>query len=192
MSREPRKETDVEVKVVAKGLGNLTDSDVLSAEASGAILIGFNVQPMITAEELARDKEVEIRQYKVIYKLFEDVLVDLEKLLPSDTVITELGKLEVLANFKKMDKGWVIGGKVLDGKIIPGAKLRVKRGEEYVGEGVVDSLQSGKSDAKEVKAGRECGLVFKGKTKPEIGDVVEVYSEERAKRILNIEGISLR
>lgn len=186
------KHENVRVSVVAKGLGNLNDSDVLKAEASGAILIGFNVQPMITAEELAREKNVEIRLYSVIYKFFEDVLEDLEKLLPSETVITELGKLEVLANFKKTDSGWVIGGVVKDGKVKPKAKLRLKRGEEYIGEGEIGTLQSGKSDAKEVKAGQECGIQFKGRTKPEVGDILEVYTMEREKRILDIEGISMR
>jgi len=183
---------DVAVKVVGKGLGNLTDSDVLNAEAAEAILIGFNVEPMITAEELARDKEVDIRKYNVIYKLFEDVLEDLEKLLPSETIITEIGKLEVLANFKKTNNGFVIGGKVTDGKLLPGAKVRLKREDEYIGEGEILTLQSGKSDAKVVKSGQECGMQFKGKTKPEPEDVMEVYTQEREKRFLDIEGISKR
>ena len=135
---------------------------------------------------------MEIRTYKIIYRLFEDVLNELRKMLPSETVITELGKLEVLANFRKAEGGWIVGGKVLDGKLIPKAKLRVSRNGEYIGEGEIVLLQSGRSETKEVHAGQECGLQYKGKTKLEVGDLLEAYTEERMIRDLVIEGVSKR
>ncbi|MBU0646249.1 translation initiation factor IF-2 [Patescibacteria group bacterium] len=186
------KHEDVGVKVVQKGLGNITDTDVLNAEAGHAILIGFNVNMTVTAENLARDKNVPFRLYNVIYKMFDDILNDLEALLPSETILTELGKLEILANFRKSDKGWIVGGRVLDGKLVPGVKLRVKRGEEYVGEGVIGELQLGRQVVKDAKAGQECGLQYQGKTKLEIGDILEAYSQEKKSRKLVIKGVSKR
>lgn len=186
------KHEDVGVKVVQKGLGNITDTDVMNAEASKALLIGFNVQSTATAEELAREKDVHIRYYQVIYKLFEEVLDELQNLLPSEKILTDLGKMEVLANFRKTDNGFIIGGKITDGKIVPKAKVRIKRGEEYIGEGEILAVQAGQEEMKEMRSGQEAGLRLKTKTKPEIGDTIEVYTEEKKARKLVIEGIKKR
>lgn len=186
------KHPDVSVKIVGKGLGFITDSDIQNAETAHAIILGFNAAPSTAAEQLSRDKNVEIRQYKIIYKLFEDVLNELQKLLPSETVITELGKLEVMAIFRKSDDGWIVGGKALGGKLLPKAKLRVSRAGEYVGEGEIAGLQSGRSEAKEIRGGQECGLQYKGRTKIEVGDILEAYTQEKKARTLVIDGISKR
>ncbi|MBI5794068.1 translation initiation factor IF-2, partial [Candidatus Uhrbacteria bacterium] len=90
----------VGVKVVQKGLGNITDADVNTAEATHALLMGFNVKPSGGAEELARDRGVDVRQYKIIYKLFEDVIEELKKRVPSETIIHEQGQFEVMKNFR--------------------------------------------------------------------------------------------
>lgn len=186
------KHDEVSVKVVSKGLGNITETDIATAEASKAIVIGFNTKPTASAAELSRDKEVEVREYSIIYKLFEAVLEDLEKLLPSETVITEVGKFEVLANFKKMDNGWIIGGKVAGGKLVPKALLRLSREGEYIGEGSIENLRLGKAEIKDAKMGQEIGLQYKGKVKPEAGDILEAYTQERKSRALYIEGVSKR
>lgn len=183
---------EVGVKVVGRGLGNITDKDILDAEAAHATVMGFNVEPTVSAEELARDKQVPFRKYKVIYKLFEDILDDLQKLLPSETTYTDLGRFEVLANFRKTDDGAIVGGKVLEGKLQPNALLRVKRGEEYVGEGELVALRSGRSEAKETRAGQECGVRYKGRTKLEVGDILEAYTKEENRRTLKITGVSRR
>ncbi len=183
---------DVGVKVVQRGLGNITEADIASAEADHSLVMGFNVVPTPTAEEMARDKGVEIVQFQIIYKLFEDVLDRLQKLLPSETTITEIGKLEVLANFRRMDRGWIVGGRVKDGKIIPKAKVRLSREGVYVGEGEVETLQIGRSEIKEARQGQECGMNYVGKVKPEIGDVMEMYTEEKKAKKLEIRGVSKR
>ncbi|MFA4845139.1 MAG: translation initiation factor IF-2 [Patescibacteria group bacterium] len=182
----------VGVRVVQKGLGNITDADVNTAEGSKAILIGFNVKPGGASAELARDKGVEIREYKIIYKLFEDVIEELKKRVPSETIIHEQGQFEVMKNFRKSDHGWIIGGRVKGEKILPGAKLRLSRKGEYIGEGVIKSLQLGAGQLKEGQPGQECGMLFDGKIKPEEGDVLEAYSEERKMKPFKIEGINLR
>ena len=183
---------DVGVKVVQKGLGNITDSDIHSAEAGNAMVIGFNVHPVGTAGDIARDMGVEVREYQIIYKLFDDVLDRLQDLLPSDTVVTEVGKLAVAATFKKTDKGYIVGGRVKSGKITPKLKVRLRRGEEYIGEGKVLSLQIGHAEQKEVREGQECGMELQGKVKPEEGDIMEFYTEEKEDRLLVIEGVSKR
>ncbi|MFH1253622.1 MAG: translation initiation factor IF-2 [Candidatus Uhrbacteria bacterium] len=183
---------EVGIEVVSKGLGHITESDILSAETAGAVILGFNARPTTTAEELARDKNVPIREYSVIYKLFEDVLADLQKLLPSETIITEIGKAEVLANFKKTDDGWIVGLRVKEGKIKAKAKLRIWRGEQVVGEGEILSVQIGRAEAKDAKAGQECGTKYKSRIKAEIGDIFELYVEEVKGRLLEIKGIRAR
>ena len=183
---------EVGVKVVSKGLGNLTEKDILDASASDAIIYGFSVEPNKMAESMARDKDVEIRTYDVIYKLFENVMEELQTLLPSETVIDELGRMKVMANFRKKDNGWIVGGKALEGKLLPGTKMRMRRNDEYIGEGKVTRLQTGQSEAKQIRAGQQCGLEYIGDVKAEPGDVIEVYEEGEESRKLKIEGISKR
>lgn len=186
------KHDQVGVKVIQKGLGNITDADINTAAGSSAIVIGFNVRPSGGAQELARDKEVDLREYKIIYKLFEDVIEELKKRLPADTVIEEQGRFEVVKNFKKIDGGWIIGGRVKGEKIHRGAKIRLSRNGEYVGEGSIVSLQLGRSELKEAQAGQEIGMSYKGKVKPEEGDLMETYTEDRITKELKIEGVNLR
>ncbi len=189
---EKVKHDAVGIDVVAKGLGNITDGDIDKAEATQSIIYGFNVKPTTSAEQLARDKNVEILQSPIIYKLFEDVMVRLQKKLPAEQILTELGKVEVLASFKKLDRGGVIGGKVLGEKVRAGTKLRILRDGAVVGEGEILKLQSGRQNVKEVSGGSECGIEYSSRTRIEPGDVLETYSEEAKTRILHIDGIDMR
>lgn len=186
------KHEDVGVRVVGKGLGHVNENDVQNAEATKAWVLAFNAAPTAAAESLARDKNVQIHTYSVIYRLFDDVLNEMRRMLPSETILTEIGACEVLAIFRKTDDGLIVGGKVKGGKLLPKAKLRVKRGEVYVGEGEITLLQIGRSEVKEVHGGQECGLQFKGKVKLEVGDVLEAYTEEKKARDLVIEGVTKR
>jgi translation initiation factor IF-2 len=154
--------------------------------------MGFNVKPGGNAAELARDKSVDLREYKIIYKLFEDVIEELKKRVPSETIIHEQGQFEVMKNFRKSDHGWIIGGRVKGEKILSGAKLRLSRNSEYIGEGTLKSLQLGAAHIKEGQPGQECGMLYDGKIKPEEGDLLEAYSEERKMKPFKIEGINLR
>ena len=178
----------VGLKIVGKGLGNVTDAEILRAEASQAVILAFNVKPTPAASELARDKHVDIEEYSVIYKLFENTVERLKKLIPSEKIHTELGTAETLMVFKKTEKGHIIGAKVKKGKLAPGATIRVLRDGQMMGEGKIDVLQIGKSVVKDVLPGQECGLSFIGKTKIEIGDILEAYTEELHARTLTVEG----
>ena len=178
----------VGVKVVAKGLGNITESDVLNAEATKAMLLAFNVKPASAAQVLARDKGVEIHEYSVIYKLFEDIVERLKILIPAEKVYTELGSVKVLAIFSKLPKGMVVGGAVSKGKVEVGATARVVRDDQVIAEGKISSLQAGKQEVKDVEEGQQCGIGFTGKAKIEEGDVLEVYTEEEHARTLVVPG----
>ena len=175
---EKLKNPDVILKIVRKGLGSVTDSDILSAESASGLVYAFRVPVTNQAEQLSREKHVEIKRYDVIYDLFNDVKANLEALLPKEIVVTELGKLEVLAVFK-VDSGVTIaGGRVVDGKLQPNTKIRIARGGEYVGEGAISELQLGKQTVKQVGSGQECGIKVQSKTKLEVGDRLETYKEE--------------
>ncbi len=186
------KHEDVQVKVMKKGLGNITDTDIMDAEAAGAIVMAFNTRPIPRAEELAREKNVSIRRYEIIYRLFEDVVEELRKLLPAELIITELGQFEIQKVFRKSDHGWIVGGKVKKSKITPKAKLRMSRNGEYIGEGEILALQLGPAEMKEGQPGQEIGLSYKGKVKPEEGDIFEAYTEEKIMKLFKLEGIDTR
>lgn len=168
----------VAVRIIGKGLGNVSEADVLRADASKAVIYAFSVRAFPSAEELARTKDVAVNEQTVIYRIYEDIIERLKKLLPSEKVYTDLGSGEVLALFKKTDKGQIVGAKVKKGKFIPGATVRVLRGGQVVGEGKIEALQSGKTNVKDVLMGQECGLSFQGKTRIEVGDDLEAYQEE--------------
>ena len=121
--------------------------------------------------------------------MFEAVIEKLKKLLPAEKVYTELGTAEVLALFKKTDKGQIVGCKVRKGKLMPGATVRILRDGQVIGEGRLEALQSGKTSVSDVLAGQECGLSFLGKAKMEIGDTLEAYNEELQARTLAVEGL---
>lgn len=181
---------DVGIEIVAKGLGNITEAEVLQAEATGAKIFGFNVLAPSQVEELAHDKGVEIKIFKIIYDLIDEVKRGLESLLEMETIRTNLGKVEVLAIFRTEPAYMIVGGKVKEGKIVfdPGIGqvfIRVLRKNEEIGVGQLIQLQSAKSDVKEVAAGQECGIKFKGKTKIQVGDILEIYKEE--KRVKKLE-----
>jgi len=127
------------------------------------------------------EKDIKFLQYSIIYDLINFVKDELEKLLESEMIVTELGNLKVLAIFRTDKNAMTIGGRVESGKIMP-ATARVKRDGEVLGVGKITECQIGKSKSKEVASGTECGLRFEGKVKIEEGDILEVYTEERKAR----------
>ena len=174
---------DVGVDVIQKGLGNVNENDVSrAANSQPSVIYAFNVVPIKQAAQQARDKNVDIKEFKIIYEIFDDMIERLNILVPPEVIVTPLGSFEVVAIFRTEPGRMVVGGKVTEGKVLNGEKIRVWRGTEPVGEGVIDSLQAGKSATKEAHAGQECGISFKGKTKLLVGDRFEVYHEEVKER----------
>jgi len=175
----------VGVEIIQKGLGNITDTDIeRAATAQPSVVYGFNVMAPTQMEILARDKGVELKMCKVIYDLFDDVVAKLNALLPQEVIVHDLGRAEIAAIFRTETGHMIVGVKVQEGKLAAGCKVRVWRGAEPVGEGVMESLQAGKSPVKEVMAGQEGGASFKGKIKLMIGDRLEAYTEESKTRKL--------
>ena len=166
---------EVVVKVIHGGVGAINESDVNLAGASNAIIIGFNVKPDTQAAEKAEQENVDVRCYDVIYKAIEDIERAMKGLL--DPVFEEkiIGHAEIRQIFKASAIGNIAGSYVLDGVMQRGCKVRITRGEEQVYEGVLSSLKRFKDDAKEVKEGFECGLVFDGFDSIQELDRVEAY-----------------
>lgn len=177
----------VGVQVIQKGLGNITDTDIeRAANAHPSAVYGFNVIAGNQIEIMARDQHVDVRIYKVIYDLFDDVVARLNELLPKEVIVNELGSGEVAAIFRTEPGKIIVGAKIKTGKFTVGAKVRVWRGEELMGDGILESLQSGKSPVKEIGAGQEGGLSYKGKVKLQAGDRLDAYSEESKTRKIEV------
>ena len=178
---------DVGVEVIQKGLGNINENDITRAENSPpAVVYAFGVMVSQQAASLARDKNVEVKEYKIIYELFDNIVEHLNILVPPEVIVTPLGEFEAVAIFRTEPNRMVVGGKVKDGKIVAGEKARVWRGEEPIGLGIIDTVQSGKSTVKEAHGGQECGISFKGKTRIMPGDRIEVFHEEVKERKIAI------
>jgi len=173
---------NVSVKFVSTGLGNVTESDVMSAHATGSMLIGFNVKPSQQAESLAQEKGIAVNIYKIIYELIDEVKVRMNELIKPEIVREDLGKIEIIKTFKKGDNFMVVGGKVLNGKIVKNTKAAVLRNEEFVLNGIIKELKVGKESVVDVMKGQECGIEFEGQPLIEEGDVLDVYVEREVQR----------
>ncbi|MFN7302645.1 MAG: translation initiation factor IF-2 [Bacteroidia bacterium] len=176
---------EIKVNVIHKGVGQITESDVLLASASDAIIIGFNVRPGLTARKLAEHEEIDIRNYSIIYKAIEEVKMAMEGMLSPETVEKVIGNVEVRDVFRISKVGAVAGAYVMDGKVERNAKVRVLRDGVVLHEGDLSSLKRFKDDVKEVTKGYECGLQVAGFNDIEVGDYLEVYKLELVKRKLD-------
>ena len=183
-SLEKIKTDEVGIKVIHKGVGMVTESDVLLAEASKAIIIGFHVQVSSNARLQANQAGVDIRSYNIIYQAVEELKLALEGMLEPEKVEKSLGKAEVLTQFKIPKLGFIAGCKVTEGLIIRNGKARLIRDGEFFSEGLINSLKRHKDDTKEVKEGLECGIGIVGVKKFLEGDIIEVYEIENIKRKL--------
>ena len=166
---------EVVVKVIHSGVGAITESDVTLASASNAVIIGFGVRPDATAKALADHEGVDVRLYKVIYQAIDAVEAALKGMLAPVYEERVIGHVEVRMLFKASHVGNIAGSYVTDGVIRRGCLCRIRRGDEMIYEGKLASLKRFKDDAKEVKEGFECGLVFDGFDKMQVGDIVEAY-----------------
>ena len=185
-SLEKLNTSEVGIKVIHKAVGMVTESDVLLAEASKAIIIGFHVQVSSNARLQAQQAGVDIRTYNVIYQAVEELTLALEGMLEPDKVESSIGKAEVLTQFKIPKIGFIAGCKVTEGLIIRNGKARVSRDGEIIAEGLINSLKRHKDDSKEVKEGLECGIGVDGIKKFQEGDIIEVYEIREVKRKLEL------
>lgn len=185
-SLEKFQNSEVAVKVVAKDIGQIGEADVLQAEAAEAVVYGFNVEPSEAAINLAGAKSVAIKTYKIIYELLDDVKNKLEAMLAPEVIRTELGRAVILKIFKAEKSYSIAGGRVEDGKLLPGSRVKITRQGSSIGEGEMSELQSGKQTTSEVRMGSEFGMKISTRLALQEGDILEAYLEEKKARKLQL------
>ncbi len=175
---------EVAINVVHKGVGQITESDVLLATASDAIIIGFQVRPSMQAAKLADQENIEIRTYSIIYDAIEEIKSAMEGLLEPKVEKKTVCNIEVREVYKISGVGTIAGCYVLDGKMTRQTKLNLIRDGIVIYNGELASLKRFKDDVKEVNAGYECGLSIKNYSDVRVGDIIEGYDEIEVKRTL--------
>lgn len=175
---------EIQVNILHKGVGQITESDILLATASDAIVIGFNVRAGANAKDLAEKEEIEIRTYSVIYDAIDEVKEAMEGMLSPEIKEQVIGNVEIREVFKISKVGSIAGCMVLSGKVTRNSKIRLLRDGIVKYDGELESLKRYKDDVKEVTKGYECGLNLKGYNDIEVGDILEVYEEVAVKKKL--------
>jgi translation initiation factor IF-2 len=175
---------EVQIKILQQSVGGITVGDVHLADASNAVILGFNVIPDEAARSLADERSIEIRRYDIIYKMTEDLKAMLEgKLKPEERVI-DLGRALVKQVFAVSKAGTIAGCYVIQGTIERGCRIRVNRDGRTIGDYPLDSLRRIKDDVKEVARGLECGMKLSGFNDIKQDDVLEAYKIEEFARTL--------
>ena len=174
----------VQVNIIHKAVGQISDSDVLLASASNAIIIGFQVRPSASARKLAEQEEIQIKLYSIIYKAIEEMRDAMEGLLSAKIEEKIVGSAEIRETFKISKVGTIAGCFVTEGKILRSSRVRVIREGVVAYTGELGSLKRFKDDAKEVAKGFECGLNIERFNDIKVGDVVEAYEEVEVKQTL--------
>ncbi|MBI4272383.1 translation initiation factor IF-2 [Candidatus Uhrbacteria bacterium] len=175
---------EIRFTIVGKELGTITSADVLTAHATGSFIAGFHVPISPSAAEIASEKGVEIKTYKIIYELLDDIKERMEKLLRPHMVRTEMGSARIRAVFRTETRSMIVGAVVLQGSLTSGIHATIERKGETIGEGKIVKLQSGKNQIEQVGGGQECGIEFQSKHALMIDDVIHAYKEDAMKREL--------
>jgi len=176
---------DVKIKIIHSSTGTITETDVILASASRAIIIGFNVRPDARVAEVAQREGVEIKLYDVIYNVISDIKAAMEGLLEPEYKEVVQGRAEVRELFKVPKVGTIAGSYVTDGKITRQSGIRLVRDGVVVFDGKIMSLKRFKDDAREVLAGFECGIGIEGFNDIHVGDIIEAYVTEKLERKLD-------
>jgi len=176
--------SDIKLKIIHSSTGTITETDVMLASASNAVIFGFNVRPDSRVTEIAEQEGVDIKLYDIIYNVIADVKAAMEGLL--DPVFKEVvqGRAEIRDLFKITKIGTIAGCSVLDGKISRNANLRVVRDGVVAYDGKIASLKRVKDDVREVAAGMECGIGIENFNDIHVGDILEAYVKEKVDRKL--------
>jgi translation initiation factor IF-2 len=179
----PLSSGEIKIRILHAGTGNITESDVLLASASNAVIIGYNIKPSPKILEMAKQEKVEIRSYDIIYRLTEDILKALAGMLEPVAKEVYLGRAEVRRIFQIPKVGSIAGSYVLDGKMVRNALVRVVRGQQTVQEGRITSLKRIKENVTEVAKGLECGIGLDKSKEIQEGDIIIAYLIEKTKAV---------
>ena len=175
---------EVQVNVIHKSVGAISESDVMLASASNAVIVGFNVRPTAQARKMAENEKIDIRLYSIIYTAIEEIKAAIEGMLAPDIEEVVTCNLEIRETFKISKVGTIAGCMVLDGKITRNTKIRVIRDGIVIYTGLLGSLKRYKDDVKEVSAGMDCGLNIENFNDIKVGDIIEGYTEKEVARKL--------
>ncbi|MDR2860841.1 MAG: translation initiation factor IF-2, partial [Elusimicrobiota bacterium] len=175
---------EINLKIIHRGAGSITASDVDLAVASNALIAGFNLRPSAEVEKIADEAGVSINVYRIIYELIADVKAAMEGLLDPDLKEKILGKATVKKIFRVSDFGVISGSMVTEGKIQRGVKARLLRDNAIIFESTISSLRRLKDDVKEVDKGFECGIGIENFSDVKQGDIIECFSLEKIARKL--------
>ena len=178
---------EMQVHVVLSGVGGITESDIMLAAASDAVVLGFNVRPVGEAALIADREGVEIRTYSVIYRAIDELRDAMQGMLAPEEIEETLGTAEVRAIFRASRVGTIAGCYVTDGRVIRGAKCRLVRDGTIVYDGEIESLRRMQDDVREVAAGFECGIVLRNYADIKEGDVIEAYATRQVERTLSVD-----
>ncbi|MDD5383101.1 MAG: translation initiation factor IF-2, partial [Candidatus Margulisbacteria bacterium] len=166
---------NIRIHIIHKAAGAVTETDIMLAKASDAIVIGFNVGLEGNAEALSEQEGVEVRKYNIIYKLIDDVKLAMEGMLEPEYEEVIVGHAEVRNLYRFSKVGVIAGCFVTDGKMVRGSKIRIFRGKEKIYEGKLESLKRFKDDVKAVESNYECGIAITGYENFQVGDIVESF-----------------
>lgn len=173
----------VKIKIIHTGVGAITESDIILATASNAIVLGFNVRPDVNAKQTAEAEDVDVRLYRVIYDAIEEIEAAMKGLLDPEYEEKVVGQAEVRETYKVSKLGTIAGSYVTEGKIVRDAGVRLIRNGIVVYEGKLNSLKRFKDDAKEVAKGYECGIMLENFNDIKEGDIIEAFVMEEIKRV---------
>ncbi|MEG1584878.1 MAG: translation initiation factor IF-2, partial [Anaerovorax sp.] len=181
-SLEKLKNENIHVKILFAGVGTVTESDIMLANTSGAIIVAFNVRPSTVITNMADREGVEIRTYSVIYNVIDEVEAAMKGMLDPIYKEAVLGKIEIRDTFKVPNVGVIGGAYVLEGKVERNAQIRLVRDGIVIHEGKISSLKRFKDDAKEVSTGYECGIGIEKYNDIKEGDIIEAFKMEEVER----------
>jgi translation initiation factor IF-2 len=181
-SLEKLSNDEVRVRIIHTGAGAITESDVMLASASNAIIIGFNVRPEPVAKSVAESEKVDVRLYTVIYSAIDDIEAAMKGMLDPEFEEKIMGYAEIRQIFKASNIGTIAGCYVTEGKVTRNAKVRIVRDSRVIYDGTLDTLRRFKDDVREVAAGYECGMLFRNYSDIKEGDKVEAYTMEEIPR----------
>lgn len=187
---------EVRLSILRSDVGAISDSDVLTARAGGAIIYGFSVQVAGMSQKLADKEKVSVRIFNIIYQLSEDVRREIEERLPVDIVTEDIGRIKVLKVFFSSGKKKIVGGEIAEGIVEPGSKITIKRKEkksedpaEQLGSGIIVEMQKDKRPLQKAEMGDQIGMTIETKTKIKEGDVLEVFRETKVRKLMNTSGV---
>jgi len=169
------------LRILKSEVGDINESDIKTARSGRGVILAFRVKTDAVARQMAEREKIRIISVEVIYNLVEEVRNSMERIMAKESVRTDLGKVKILGVFLTDKNRQIIGGKVIEGEVKKGGSIEVIRQENIVGKGRMISLQRDKKDIDKVAKGQECGMMYEGDIKVEVGDVLAIYTEEKIK-----------